>query len=101
MQGIIKMLSTTAATTSDSVNVSEKKGSLSLASGALKAVNIVFFIAFLSITLREVYQCIEKYVAFPKYTKLGFVSQREVEFPSLTFCANLPKRVKPYALKVY
>ena len=68
---------------------------------AVKAVNILFFLGFALITFREVYLCFEKYISFPKYTTLKFVSQREVDFPSLSFCPNIMSRFKPDALQVY
>lgn len=79
----------------------EKKDHLPSVHSAIKVINIGFFLAFASITFREVYLCVEKYVSFPKYTTLKFVSQREVDFPSLSFCPNIMTRFKPEALQVY
>ena len=79
----------------------DKKSILLFSQKAVKALNIVFFVALTSLVLRELYQCIEKYVSFPKYTTLKFVSQREVDFPSLTFCPDIMTRFKPDALQVY
>ena len=67
---------------------------------AVRVVNILFFLGFAFITFREVYLCFEKYISFPKYTTLKFVSQREVDFPSLSFCPNIMSRFKPDALQV-
>ena len=82
-------------------NEPEKKDRLPSAHLAVKTINIIFFLGFALITFREVYLCIEKYVSFPKYTTLKFVSQREVDFPSLSFCPNIMSRFKPEALQVY
>ena len=86
----------------DLKNEPEKKDHLPSAHLAVKTINIAFFLGFALITFREVYLCIEKYVSFPKYTTLKFVSQREVDFPSLSFCPIiLPKaRFKQDALEV-
>ena len=82
-------------------NEPEKRDHLPSAHLAVKTINIIFFLGFALITFREVYLCIEKYVSFPKYTTLKFVSQREVDFPSLSFCPNIMSRFKPEALQVY
>ena len=79
----------------------DKKSILLISQRCVKAINIVFFIALTSLVFRELYHCVEKYVSFPKYTTLKFVSQREVDFPSLTFCSDIVTRFKPDALQVY
>ena len=78
----------------------DKKSILLISQRCVKAINIVFFIALTSLVFRELYHCVEKYVSFPKYTTLKFVSQREVDFPSLTFCPDIVTRFKPEALQV-
>ena len=97
------MAATMVPSSSNLKNEPEKKDHLPSAHLAVKTVNIIFFLGFALITFREVYLCIEKYVSFPKYTTLKFVSQREVDFPSLSFCPNMKPetRFKQDALEVY
>ena len=96
-----RMASTIIPSSPPSKNDSEQREKLHSAHKAVKAVNALFFLGFALITFREVYLCFEKYVSFPKYTTLKFVSQREVDFPSITFCPNIMSRFKQDALQVY
>ena len=95
------MASTIIPPSPPSKNDSEQRDRLHSAHKAVKAVNALFFLGFALITFREVYLCFEKYVSFPKYTTLKFVSQREVDFPSISFCPNIMSRFKENALQVY
>ena len=95
------MASTIIPSSPPSKNDSEQREKLHSAHKAVKAVNALFFLGFGLITFREVYLCFEKYVSYPKYTTLKFVSQREVDFPSISFCPNIMSRFKENALQVY
>ena len=95
------MASTIVPSSPPSKSEIEPKDKLVSAHKAVKAINFLFFLGFFLVTFREVYLCFEKYVSFPKYTTLKFVSQREVDFPSLSFCPNIRSRFKPTALQVH
>ena len=63
-------------------------------------LSIIVFITLLVITLYEAYNCLQRYLEFPKYTSIKLVYQENVDFPSLTFCPIFDEAVKVDVLAV-
>ena len=63
-------------------------------------LNVLVFLAFLILTLRETASCFQRYFDFPKYTSFQLVYQEKADFPSLTFCPVDNEALNENGLKV-
>ena len=48
-----------------------------------------------------VYTCFQFYYDFPTYTDISVVNQEEALFPAVTFCPELPEKIKEDVLRVF
>ena len=64
------------------------------------AVNLAVFTGLLIVTGWETYKCFVRLMESPTYTSFRLAAQKEVDFPSLTFCPIVTEAFKEDVLTV-
>ena len=65
-----------------------------------KAINFAIFFGLLFVTGLETYKCFDRLMKSPTYTSFRLAAQKEVDFPSLTFCPIVTEALKEDKLTV-
>ena len=65
-----------------------------------RGINFAIFFGLLYVTGLETYKCFKRLMESPTYTSFRLAAQKEVDFPSLTFCPITKEAFKEDKLTV-
>ena len=65
-----------------------------------RGINFAIFFGLLYVTGLETYKCFNRLMESPTYTSFRLAAQKEVDFPSLTFCPIVTEALKEDKLTV-